>query len=52
MAMDLAELVAMRHALVASRAKGVRRVRMRDEEVEYNSDREVASAIADLEARI
>lgn len=42
---QLAELLAVRHG-------GARRVKFRDRETEFQSDAELAAAIADLERRI
>lgn len=50
--MDLSELLSMRDALIRARARGAQRVRINGEEVEYKSDAEMASALADLERRI
>jgi len=52
MALGGDELGAMRDELVRARAKGVRSVQLNGERVEYKTDAEMASAIADLEARI
>lgn len=52
MAIELSELVAMRDELVRSRAKGVLTVQCGEERVQYKSDAEMASAIADLDRRI
>lgn len=52
MAVDLDELVTLRDALLRARAKGVRELRMGNEVVRYGDDAEMASAIADLDARI
>lgn len=50
--MTLAEMQAQLASLQNLRAKGVRRSRFGDDEVEFRSDSELAAAIADLEARI
>lgn len=50
--MDLSELQTMRDDLVRARAKGVRRLRINGEEVEYKTDAEMANAIRNLEQRI
>lgn len=50
--MDLSELQQMRDDLVRARAKGVSRVRINGEEVEYKTDAEMARAIEDLDRRI
>lgn len=50
--MDLSELQSMRDDLVRARAKGVRRLRINGEEVEYKTDAEMADAIRNLEQRI
>lgn len=51
--MTVAELQSMRAALVAARARGVRRYRdSSGEEVEYRSDSEMSRALAALDAEI
>ena len=50
--MDVNELQQLRDDLVRARAKGVRRVRINGEEVEYKTDAEMADAIRNLEQRI
>lgn len=50
--MDTTELQQLHDDLVRARAKGVRRVRINGEEVEYKTDKEMADAIHDLEQRI
>jgi hypothetical protein len=52
MPVDVAELEALRDALVKARAKGVRKTEIGDSSVEYRSDSEMAAAIADLDRRI
>lgn len=52
MAVGVDELITLRDALIRARAKGVRAVQMGEERVEYRSDAEMASAIADLDSRI
>ena len=52
MALDLSELEAMRDTLVRTRARGARVAQINGERVEYQTDAELAAAIADLEARI
>lgn len=52
MAIDATELETLRDALIRARAKGVREVQHNGERVRYGSDAEMASAIADLDARI
>jgi hypothetical protein len=48
----LAEMQAMRDALVRARFAGTLRVRSGDEEVVYRSDAEMKAALADLDASI
>ncbi|BBF94913.1 phage head-tail joining protein [Blastochloris tepida] len=48
----LAELQARLDALRALRARGIRRVSYQGQEVEFRSDAEMASAIADLERQV
>lgn len=52
MALTAVELETMRDALIRARAKGARELQQGDERVRYGSDAEMASAIADLEARL
>jgi hypothetical protein len=52
MAIDQAELIQMRDALIRARAKGVKSVQLNGERVEYRSDAEMAAAIASLTAQI
>lgn len=52
MALGAGELQTMRDELLRARAKGVRTLQLNGERVEYKTDAEMASAIADLEARI
>jgi hypothetical protein len=52
MALDPAELIDLRDALIRARAKGVKTVQMNGERVEYKTDAEMADAVNDLEARI
>lgn len=52
MALGAGELETMRDELLRARAKGVRTLQLNGERVEYKTDAEMASAIADLEARI
>lgn len=52
MALGVEELESLRDELVKARAKGVRTLQLNGERVEYKTDAEMASAIADLEARI
>lgn len=49
---SVAELEAMRDALIRARAAGTREVQTGDMRVRYGTDAEMAAAIADLEARI
>lgn len=49
---DTAALQARLDSLLAARAKGVRRVRAPDREIEFATDAEMAAAIADLEQRL
>jgi hypothetical protein len=46
------ELEAMRDRLIAMRASGVRMVMVEGKRVEYQTDAELARALADIEARI
>lgn len=50
--MTILEMQLQLENLRALRAEGVRRTRFGEDETEYRSDAELASAIADLEARI
>lgn len=50
--LDTDELVALRDALVRARGRGVRSTLYDGKRVEYGSDADMASAIADLERRI
>lgn len=52
MAIDTAELETLRDALVRARAQGVRSLLYDGKRVEYQSDAELAAAIADLDRRI
>lgn len=52
MALAAGDLEAMRDDLLRARAMGVRTAQINGERVEYKTDAEMASAIADLEARI
>ena len=52
MAISASELEALRDALLRARAKGVREAQVNGERLRYGSDAEMASAIADLDARI
>lgn len=52
MALGAGELETMRDELLRARAKGVRTLQLNGERVEYKTDAEMASTIADLEARI
>lgn len=52
MAIDSDELITLRDALVRMRARGVRSMLYDGKRLEYGSDAELATAIADLEARI
>jgi hypothetical protein len=52
MAHSLAEMEAMRDALLRARYAGVRTVKTETEEVTYASDAEMRTALADLERRI
>ncbi len=52
MSIEVSELVTLRDALVRARAKGVREAQYNGERIRYGSDAEMASAIADLDARI
>lgn len=49
---SVAELEAMRDALIRARAAGTREVQAGDMRVRYGTDAEMAAAIADLESRI
>lgn len=49
---ELAQLTARLEALRAARASGVRKLKHADREIEYRSDSEIASAIADLERQV
>jgi hypothetical protein len=49
---SVAELEAMRDALIAMRAAGVRTAYVTGAKVEYGSDADLARALADIEARI
>ncbi len=49
---DLATLKARLETLRAQRAKGIRRARFGEDEVEFRHDNEMRDAIADLEAQI
>lgn len=52
-ALTLSELTSLRDALIRARAGGVREVRDQNGEVlTWKSDREMAAALADVEARI
>ncbi len=50
--MSITEMQQQLEKLRNVRAKGTRKVRFGDDEVEYRSDSELAAAIADLERRI
>ncbi|WP_323008555.1 phage head-tail joining protein [Paracoccus sp. (in: a-proteobacteria)] len=52
MAVLVDELIEMRDALIRARAKGVRMLQCNGERVEYRTDAEMLTALADLEARI
>ena len=52
MATDTAELETLRDALIRARAQGVRSLLYDGKRVEYQSDAELAAAIADLDRRI
>lgn len=52
MALSVSDLETMRDGLLTARARGVRVTQINGERVEYQSDAELAAAIADLEARI
>ena len=52
MALSPAELETLRDALLQARATGTRTVQVDGKRVEYKTDAEMASALADLEARI
>ena len=49
---SVAELEGMRDALIAMRARGVRVTMMEGQRVEYQTDADLARALADIEARI
>lgn len=49
---DLSDLNRMRDKLIEARAKGVTRVQIGMERVDFKSDSEMASALADLDMRI
>lgn len=52
-ALSLSDLLTLRDALIRARLNGVREVRDQSgETVTYKSDREMAAALADVEARI
>jgi hypothetical protein len=52
-ALDLTELQSLRDALIRARLGGVREIRDQNgESVTYKSDREMASALASVEAQI
>lgn len=50
--MSITEMQQQLEKLRSVRAKGTRKVRFGEDEVEYRSDSELAAAIADLERRI
>jgi hypothetical protein len=53
MAIDLTALQSLRDALIRARANGLREVEDQNgERIAYKSDREMAAALADVEARI
>lgn len=52
MAIETSELEGLRDALVRARASGVRVTVYEGKRLEYGSDAELASAIADLDRRI
>lgn len=52
MSIPVEDLIALRDKLIRERARGVRSLEVAGEKVQYHSDAEIASAIADLEARI
>lgn len=52
MPIDASELTALRDALIRARAQGVRVVSYDGKRVEYASDAEMATALADLERRL
>jgi hypothetical protein len=49
---DIAELEAMREALLAARFAGVRTVEYEGRRITYANDAELAAALADLDRRI
>lgn len=52
MAFDVTELQTMRDALLRARAAGVRTAEVDGKKITYANDREMATALADLERRI
>ncbi len=52
MSIEVAELETLRADLIRARARGVREVQTGNERVRYGSDAEMASAIAELDARL
>jgi hypothetical protein len=49
---DIADLEAMREALLAARFAGVRTVEYEGRRITYSTDAEMAAALADLDRRI
>ncbi|WP_420344997.1 phage head-tail joining protein [Paenirhodobacter sp.] len=52
MAIEVSELITLRDTLIRARAKGILALQLNGERIQYRTDAEMASAIADLEARI
>ncbi|MCA1777287.1 MAG: hypothetical protein LC676_17240 [Loktanella sp.] len=52
MPIDASELATLRDALIRARAQGVRVVSVDGRRVEYQTDAEMATALADLERRL
>ncbi|WP_406736447.1 phage head-tail joining protein [Thioclava sp. GXIMD4215] len=52
MALNLSELLDLRDQLIRARAKAVTLVQINGERVQYKTDAEMASALADLDRRI
>lgn len=50
--LDAAELAAMRDELIRARARGTRVVMYEGKRIEYATDAEMASALADIESRL
>ncbi|MGQ0565753.1 MAG: phage head-tail joining protein [Gemmobacter sp.] len=52
MAINVTELESLRDALIRTRAAGTRVVQYEGKRIEYQTDADMAKAIADLESRI